>query len=76
LLIPIAAIGNAIDSTEIKVQILKDDGSLELRTIKLGIKSEISAEVTGGLKEKEKVIIRKITSSKITKSALSAGKGL
>jgi len=31
------------------VQVLKADGSVELRAIKIGIKSEISAEVTDGL---------------------------
>ena len=42
----------------IKVQVLKADGSVEPRAIKIGIKSEISAEVTDGLKEKEQVVIR------------------
>ena len=49
LLIPTAAIGNASEGAEIKVQVLKADGSVELRAIKIGIKSEISAEVTDGL---------------------------
>ena len=34
---------------------------VELRPIKIGIKSEISAEVTDGLKEKEQVVIGQIT---------------
>jgi membrane fusion protein, macrolide-specific efflux system len=76
LLVPTAVIGNASDSAGINVQILKDDGSLELRAIKLGIRSEISTEVITGLKENEKVIIKEITSQKNTKSALSARKGL
>ena len=46
LLIPAAAIGNADEGTEINVQVLNADGSVELRAIKIGIKSEISAEVT------------------------------
>jgi hypothetical protein len=58
------------------VQVLKADGSVELRTIKIGIKSEILAEVTDGLKEKEKVVIGKITTQGNTTSALSARKGL
>src|SRR5664280_1226937 len=49
LLIPAAAIGNAGEGTEARVQVLKDDGKVESRTIKIGIKSEISAEVTDGL---------------------------
>ena len=58
LLIPVAAIGNAGEGAQIKVQVLKADGSVESRPIKIGIKSEISAEVTDGLKEKEQVVIR------------------
>ncbi len=75
LLIPTAAIGNASEGAEIKVQVLKADGSVELRAIKIGIKSEISAEVTDGLKEKEQVVIGEITAQGNTKSALSARKG-
>ncbi|MGA2261158.1 MAG: efflux RND transporter periplasmic adaptor subunit [Acidobacteriota bacterium] len=76
LLIPTAAIGNAGEGAEIKVQVLKADGSVELRAIKIGIKSEISAEVTDGLKEKEQVVIRGITAQQgNTKSALSVRKG-
>jgi len=79
LLIPTAAIGNASEGAEIKVQVLKDDGSVELRAIKIGIKSEISAEVKDGLKERERVVIRGITAQgntqSNTKSALSVRKG-
>jgi macrolide-specific efflux system membrane fusion protein len=74
LLIPAAAIGNAGEGATINVQVLKADGSVELRAIKIGIKSEISAEVTDGLKEKEQVVIREITPQVNTKSALSAQK--
>jgi macrolide-specific efflux system membrane fusion protein len=75
LLIPVAAIGNASEGVQIKVQVLKADGSVELRTVKIGIKSEISAEVTDGLKEKEQVVIREITAQGNTKSTkLSVGK--
>jgi hypothetical protein len=56
--------------------VLKSDGSIELRPIKLGIKSEISAEVTEGLKEKEQVVIREIAAAGSTaKSPLTARKG-
>jgi macrolide-specific efflux system membrane fusion protein len=75
LLIPAAAIGNAGEGTDAKVQVLKDDGSVESRAIKIGIKSEISAEVTDGLKEKERVVTGKITAPGSTTSALSARKG-
>ena len=75
LLIPAAAIGNASEGADIKVQVLKTDGSVELRAIKIGIKSEISAEVTDGLQEKELVVIREIITPSNTKSALSGRKG-
>jgi macrolide-specific efflux system membrane fusion protein len=76
LLIPAAAIGNAGEGAEVKVRVLKPDGTVEQRTIKIGIKSEISAEVKDGLKEKELVVIGQNTAqgSKTT-SALSARKG-
>jgi membrane fusion protein, macrolide-specific efflux system len=76
LLIPVAAIGNASEGAEIKVRVLKADGTIELRAIKIGIKSEISAEVTEGLKEKEQVVIGGITAQgNKTSSALSSRKG-
>ena len=76
LLLPAAAIGNAGEGTETKVRVLKTDGSIERRAVKIGIKSEISAEVKDGLKEKELVVIGQNTAqgSKTT-SALSARKG-
>ena len=75
LLIPAAAIGNAAEGATIKVRVLKDNNSIEQRTIKIGIKSEISAEVTGDLKEKERVVIGEITTKGKSKSALSSRKG-
>jgi membrane fusion protein, macrolide-specific efflux system len=75
LLIPAAAIGNAGEGAETNVQVLKADGTVERRAIKIGIKSEISAEVTGGLKEKEQVVIREITAPGTKKSALTVRKG-
>jgi macrolide-specific efflux system membrane fusion protein len=75
LLIPTSAIGTAGEGSEIKVRVLKANGSVELRAIKVGIKSEISAEVKGGLKEKERVVIGETTAKGKTTSALSARKG-
>jgi macrolide-specific efflux system membrane fusion protein len=75
LLLSTAAIGNTPENTTIKVQVLKADGSVEPRTIKIGIKSELLAEVKDGLKEKEQVIIREINTTTKTKSPLSASKG-
>ena len=76
LLIPAAAVGNAPQGSEIKVQVLKPDGSIEIRPIKIGIKSEISAEVTDGLKEKEQVVIRQISAAGTpAKSPLTTRKG-
>ena len=76
LLIPTAAIGNAPEGAQIKVQVVKEDNSIELRTITIGIKSEILAEVKDGLQEKDKIVIREITSKGATTSALSARKVL
>ena len=76
LLIPAAAIGSAGEGADIKVRVLQTDGSVEERAIKIGIKSEISAEVKEGLNEKELVIIgEKITKGSRAASALSARKG-
>ena len=76
LLIPAAAVGNAPQGSQMTVQVLKPDGSIELRPIKIGIKSEISAEVTDGLKEKEQVVIRAISATGTpTKSPLTTRKG-
>jgi macrolide-specific efflux system membrane fusion protein len=76
LLIPVAAIGNASEGTEIKVRVLKANGTIELRTIKIGIKSEIMAEVKEGLKERERVVIgESATQGSKTSSALSSRKG-
>ena len=77
LLIPAAAIGNAGEGTEARVQVLKDNGTLESRSIKIGIKSEISAEVMDGLMEKERVVIGQTAApgGGNTKSALSTRKG-
>jgi macrolide-specific efflux system membrane fusion protein len=76
LQIPVAAIGNAGEGAEAKVRVLNADGSVEQRTIKIGIKSEISAEVKDGLKEKERVIIGQSTVlANKTSSALSTRKG-
>jgi macrolide-specific efflux system membrane fusion protein len=75
LLVPTAAIGNAGEGTEVKVKVLKANGSVELRTIKVGIKSELSAEVTAGLREKEQVVIRELTAKGTSKSPLAVRKG-
>jgi macrolide-specific efflux system membrane fusion protein len=77
LLIPAAAVGNAAEGATTNVQVLKPDGTVERRAVQIGIKSEISAEVTSGLKEKELVVIRQISQQKSssTKSALSGRKG-
>jgi macrolide-specific efflux system membrane fusion protein len=77
LLIPVAAIGNADEGAEVNVEVLNADGSVELRAIKIGIKSEISAEVTSGLREGEQVVIGgKTAQVNTTTSALSARKGM
>jgi len=76
LLIPAAAIGNSAEGASVKVRVLKADGTAESRTIKIGIKSELSAEVKDGLQERELVIIGETTATgSKTTSALSARKG-
>jgi membrane fusion protein, macrolide-specific efflux system len=75
LLIPTAAIGNAGQGATIKIQVLKADGSVEARPIKIGIKSEISAEITSGLQENEQVVIRQVAAPGSTNSPLSVRKG-
>jgi macrolide-specific efflux system membrane fusion protein len=76
LLIPVAAIGNASEGATTQVRVLKADGKVEQRTIKIGIKSELSAEVKDGLQEKELVVIGATAAkSQATTSALSARKG-
>jgi len=77
LLIPTSAVGNASEGSEIKVQILKEDNSIEDRTIKIGIKGEISTEVKEGIEENELVVIGGIQEKATTKtqSALSGRRG-
>lgn len=71
LLIPTSTVGNASAGDEIQVQVMKADKSIEERTIKIGIKGEISTEVTEGLKEKELVVISEIREKVNTRNALS-----
>jgi macrolide-specific efflux system membrane fusion protein len=75
LLIPCAAIGSAGEGAEVKVQVLNADGKLEPRTIRIGIKSELFAEVKEGLQEKDRVVIRGLAPKGAAKSALSARRG-
>lgn len=77
LLIPTAAIGNAREGSEIKVHVLKEDNSIEIRAIKIGIKGEISTEVKEGLNENELVVIGGIKEKPTTQtqSALSGRRG-
>jgi len=77
LLVPTAAIDNAAEGAAINVQVLMEDGSLEPRAIRLGIKSEIFAVVASGLKEGEQVVIREAVAQDVaqgSQSALSARK--
>jgi membrane fusion protein, macrolide-specific efflux system len=76
LFIPTAAVGNAADSSKINVQVLNSDGKIEIRPIKIGIRSEISTEVIEGLSDKEQVVITAIKPKSKAISSLSAKKGL
>ena len=77
LLIPTSAVGNASEGSEIKVNVLKEDNSVEIRAIKIGIKGEISTEVKEGLSENELVVIGGIKEKPAakTQSALSGRRG-
>ena len=76
LLIPAAAVGNAGEGATINVQVLKTDGTVEVRAITIGIKSELSAEITSGLTEKERVVINgKTLPAAAAKSALTGRRG-
>ena len=75
LLIPVSAIGSAAPNSATMVRVLKTNGAVESRSIKIGVKSEIMAEVTEGLQEKEQIILKEIKSKDKTKSALSARRG-
>ncbi|MBF0544293.1 MAG: efflux RND transporter periplasmic adaptor subunit [Candidatus Riflebacteria bacterium] len=75
LVIPTSVVGNADEGAEITVRLLQPDGSSASRTIKIGIKSELMAEVTNGLKEKEQIILREAKTKTNTQSVFSATKG-
>ena len=74
LLIPIAAIGNAASNSAVLVRVLKSNGEVEPAAIKIGVKSEIMAEVTEGLHEKDQIILNEIKPHGKTKSTLSGQK--
>jgi len=75
LMVPAAAVGNAAEGSELQVQVLKPDGHVELRTIRIGIKSEISAEIKSGLQEKERIVLRAVTAQAPAKGLLGVPKG-
>jgi macrolide-specific efflux system membrane fusion protein len=75
LLIPAAAVGTAEAGSQAQVQVLRPDGKVELRTIQLGIKSEIAVEVKSGLQEKERIVLHALAAPAGKKSALTAQKG-
>ena len=75
LVIPTAAIGNASEGGRIQVRVLKADGGVELRTIRIGVKSEIAAQVLEGLKEGEQVVIGEIEAKDNRKSSPGLKKG-
>jgi macrolide-specific efflux system membrane fusion protein len=75
LLIPASAVGSAAEGEEAQVRVLKADGTVEKRRIKVGIKSEIMAEVQAGLVEAERVILRESATTGRSKSALTSTRG-
>jgi len=75
LLIPVAAIGNTSSKSAILVRVLKPNGAVESRAVTIGVKSEIMAEVTEGLHEKEQIILSEIKPKGRAKNALSGQRG-
>ena len=76
LVVPAAAIGNAAEGSAATVQVLDPSGKVESRPVTIGIKSELSAEIRSGLREKERVVVGGGPKPKgPAKSALSAGAG-
>jgi membrane fusion protein, macrolide-specific efflux system len=75
LLIPVAAIGSATSNSAAMVRVLKANGDVESRAIKIGVKSEIVAEVTEGLQDKEQIILKEIKSKNKPKNTLGGQKG-
>ena len=69
LLIPAVTVGNALQGSQIKVQVLKPDGSIELRPIKIGIKGEISFD-------RNRIWLSAGPKSRTTRPHRSAGSGL
>jgi hypothetical protein len=75
MFIPVAAIGSATSSSAAMVRVLKANGDVESRAIKIGVKSEIMAEVTEGLQDKEQIILKEIKSKNKPKNTLGGQKG-
>lgn len=59
LTVPLAAVRRS--GKEARVQVMRDDGSVETRTVTLGVRDRISAEVTAGLEAGEKVVVQNQT---------------
>ena len=75
LVVPAAAIGNAAEGSAATVQVLDPSGKVESRPVTIGIKSELSAEIRSGLREKERVVVGGGPKPKgPAKSALAGGK--
>ena len=73
LLMPSGVAGNTAEGADMKIRVINAAGDAESRTIKIGIKGEIMTEVTAGLKEGERVVVREITTAvRAASSALSA----
>jgi len=70
-----AAVGNADEGAAIKVRVLKPDGVVETREIRIGIKSELFAEIKDGLAEGEKVVIGEPKPRAATRSPPAARTG-
>ncbi len=74
LLMPSGVAGNTADGGAMKIRVINAAGAAESRSIKIGIKGEIMTEVTEGLQEGERVVVRENTAASpgLSVSALTA----
>jgi membrane fusion protein, macrolide-specific efflux system len=75
LLVPVAAIGNAGAGSDTRLRVLGPDGAIEWRPVKVGIRSEIAAEIKNGLKEGERVVTGESRAGGAKGSALTSRRG-
>lgn len=70
LLVPVSALirknegtSDDDDKASYSVKVVKDDGSLEIRPVEVGVKNRVQAEIKSGLREGEKVVVTSASST-------------